>query len=153
DAPNADEVVVNDRIHVGMPGAHGDIYSTEYHDLDGFGTVHPWEESRGIGGSYGFNWAESVEDYASANELVTLLAQTVAGGGNLLLNVGPTADGRIPAVQQERLLQIGAGLDGNGEAIYETAPAADVRTASAQVFATSKPGARYLIVTGSPHED
>ncbi|HLR43916.1 MAG TPA: alpha-L-fucosidase [Brevibacterium sp.] len=153
DAPNADEVVVNDRIHVGMPGAHGDIYSTEYHDLDGFGTVHPWEESRGIGGSYGFNRAESVEDYASANELVTLLAQTVAGGGNLLLNVGPTADGRIPAVQQERLLQIGAWLDVNGEAIYETAPAADVRTASAQVFATSKPGARYLIVTGSPHED
>src|SRR5699024_4801286 len=66
---------------------------------------------------------------------------------------GPTAVGRIPGVHQGRLLQIGAWLDVNGEAIYETAPAADVRTASAQVFATSKPGARYLIVTGSPHED
>jgi hypothetical protein len=56
-------------------------------------------------------------------------------------------------VQQERLLQIGAWLDVNGEAIYETAPAVDVHTASAQVFVTSKPGARYLIVTGSPREE
>ncbi|WP_291791684.1 alpha-L-fucosidase [Brevibacterium sp.] len=150
ESPNAGEVVVNDRMHVGMPGVHGDVYSTEYQDLDGYGTVHPWEEGRGVGGSFGFNRAESVEDYASAADLLALLAQTVAGGGNLLLNVGPTADGRIPPLQQERLLQIGAWLETNGEAIYQTTPVTDLRPEAPGVFATARGDARYVIVTGRP---
>ena len=51
-----------------------------------------------------------------------LLVDTVSRGGNLLLDIGPTADGRIPVVMQERLLQIGAWLKVNGEAIYGTRP-------------------------------
>jgi len=43
-------------------------------------------------------------------------------GGNLLLNIGPTADGRILEIQEERLLQIGDWLKVNGEAIYGTRP-------------------------------
>jgi alpha-L-fucosidase len=43
-------------------------------------------------------------------------------GGNYLLNVGPTADGRIVPIFEERLLQIGKWLDINGEAIYATKP-------------------------------
>lgn len=50
------------------------------------------------------------------------LVSTVAYGGNLLLNVGPTADGRIDNLFQERLLQVGAWLATNGEAIYGTKP-------------------------------
>lgn len=46
----------------------------------------------------------------------------ISCGGNMLLNVGPTADGRIVAIFQERLLQIGSWLDINGEAIYSTRP-------------------------------
>ncbi len=46
---NKEEVVVNDRFFKGMPGEHGDYYSTEYNDKEGFGEHHPWEESRGIG--------------------------------------------------------------------------------------------------------
>jgi alpha-L-fucosidase len=51
--------------------------------------------------------------------LLTLL-DTVSRGGNLLLNVGPTADGRIPVVMQERLAYLGQWLEQNGEAIYGT---------------------------------
>ena len=42
--------------------------------------------------------------------------------GNLLLDVGPEADGTIPAVQMERLVALGAWLRQNGEAIYGTRP-------------------------------
>lgn len=149
-APNGDEVVVNDRIHRGMPGVHGDIFSTEYQDIEGFGTDHPWEESRGIGGSYGYNRAESAENYSSAAELIELLVRTVAGGGNFLLNVGPTADGRIAAIQQERLLQIGSWMETNGESIYESSPASDLISSDEGVFITKRPGARYVSIIGRP---
>ncbi|EJF46196.1 alpha-L-fucosidase [Schaalia georgiae F0490] len=145
-APNRDEVVVNDRMHVGMPGVHGDYFSTEYQDVEGFGAVHPWEESRGIGGSYGFNRAENIEDYATAPELVALLARTVSGGGNLLLNVGPTADGRIDVLQQERLTQIGAWMDDYGGAIYDTRPVAGWRAPEGVHLTADPGGARVNVI-------
>jgi alpha-L-fucosidase len=43
-------------------------------------------------------------------------------GGNLLLDIGPTADGRIPVIMQDRLVQIGEWLAVNGEAIYGSRP-------------------------------
>jgi alpha-L-fucosidase len=50
------------------------------------------------------------------------MVQTVAYGGNILINVGPTADGRIETIYEERLLQLGSWLKANGESIYKTAP-------------------------------
>jgi alpha-L-fucosidase len=121
ESPVKDEVVVNDRFCKGMPGNHGDYYSSEYKDADDGGPgQHPWEESRGIGGSYGFNRAEGIEDYSSSKELIHEMIDIVSRGGNLLLNVGPTADGRIPVIMQERLQDIGYWLQVNGEAIYGT---------------------------------
>ncbi len=78
----------------------------------------PFEECRGIGHSFGFNRMETSEDYLTAQELVELFITLVAAGGNLLLNVGPAADGSIPALMQERLLQMGDWLRVNGEGIY-----------------------------------
>jgi alpha-L-fucosidase len=121
-APNRDEVVVNDRFGKEMPGKHGDYYSSEYEDAEGVGTSHPWEESRGIGGSYGFNRDENIDDYNTSEELVHELVDIVSRGGNLLLNVGPTADGRIPVIMQQRLVDIGEWLRINGEAIFGTRP-------------------------------
>jgi alpha-L-fucosidase len=120
EAPNRDEVVVNDRWCKGMPGKHGDYFSSEYQDADAVGVGHPWEESRGIGGSYGFNRAENLDDYRTSKELIQELVDIVSRGGNLLLNVGPTADGRIPVIMQQRLADIGDWLRVNGEAIYGT---------------------------------
>ncbi len=115
-APNKDEVVINDRWGK-VRGKHGGYFTTEY----GAGFDDPevlWEENRGIGMSFGFNREESFEDYNSAEQLILMLVDTVSRGGNLLLDVGPTYDGRIPVIMEERLAQIGAWLDVNGEAIY-----------------------------------
>lgn len=72
--------------------------------------------------SWGYSRISKVTDYLTIEELLTELVSTVAFGGNLLVNVGPTHDGRIVPVMEERLLQMGSWLDVNGEAIYGTKP-------------------------------
>ena len=98
---------------------HGGYYTTEY-GAGLPGATHAWEENRGIGHSYGYNRNEDLADYATGRELLLTLIDTVSRGGNLLLNVGPTADGRIPVVMQDRLAYLGQWLEHNGEAIYGT---------------------------------
>lgn len=125
ESPVKTDVVVNDRWGKETRSKHGGIYTTEYdlvHHENSLGKKieHPWEECRGIGGSFGYNRDENLEDYSSSEELVHILIDKVARGGNLLLNVGPTADGRIPVIMQQRLTDIGRWLDVNGEAIYKT---------------------------------
>lgn len=115
-APNKNEVVINDRWGK-VRGKHGGYFTTEY----GAGFDAPkiiWEENRGIGMSFGFNREEAFDDYNSAEQLILMLVDTVSRGGNLLLDIGPTHDGRIPVVMEERLAEIGAWLAVNGEAIY-----------------------------------
>lgn len=117
--PNESELVINDRWGKGARHKHGTFYTTEY----GSGMdddAHPWEESRGMGYSYGYNRAEDLEDYRTAQELILMLIDTVSRGGNLCLDIGPRADGKIPVIMQERLLEIGEWLAINGEAIYGT---------------------------------
>ncbi|MGY8823909.1 MAG: alpha-L-fucosidase [Candidatus Latescibacterota bacterium] len=154
EAANRDEVVVNDRWAKGMPGKHGDYFSSEYRDSDAIGADHPWEESRGVGGSYGFNRAENLGDYSTSKELVHELIDVVSRGGNFLLNIGPTADGRIPLLMQERLCDIGAWLEVNGEAIYGTQlwrrPLGDDREKMPTVRYTAKGSDLYAICTEWP---
>jgi alpha-L-fucosidase len=119
DSPVAPRVVVNDRWGKETRHRHGGYYTTEY-GAGLPGATHPWEENRGLGHSYGFNRHEQLADYATDTQLLLTLLDTVSRGGNLLLNVGPTADGRIPVVMQDRLAYLGQWLEHNGEAIYGT---------------------------------
>lgn len=121
ESPVRDEVVINDRWYKGSRHKDGGYFTTEYGS--GLDTAkNPWEENRGIGYSYGFNRAETIDHYSSAQELVLMLVDIISRGGNLLLDIGPDADGTIPVIMQDRLLQMGEWLAVNGEAIYGTSP-------------------------------
>ena len=121
-----ESVVVNDRWGKETRSVHGGYYTTEYdmvHNNKELDDIHrPWEECRGIGTSFGYNRIETTEHYMTSAALVRLLVEKVAAGGNLLLDVGPTADGLIPVIMEQRLLDMGAWLKINGEAIYGTQP-------------------------------
>jgi alpha-L-fucosidase len=62
------------------------------------------------------------ENYKSGGELISLLVETRAKGGNLLLNVGPKPDGELPIEQENRLREIALWMMVNGEAIYGVRP-------------------------------
>ncbi len=69
------------------------------------------------------SWAHLHEpQYKSPKRLIDSLVDIVSKNGNLLLNIPPRADGTIPEEVQALLLEIGAWLDINGEAIYGTRP-------------------------------
>lgn len=121
ESPAKDEVVVNDRWGKDTRHRHGGYWTTEYTPgLDSAG--HDWEENRGMGHSYGYNRMERLEDYRSSRELILMLVDLISRGGNVLLDIGPAADGTIPVVMEDRLIQIGEWLKTNGEAIYGTRP-------------------------------
>ena len=128
------EVVVNDRAATDTIGptidfdgadrereTHGDFVTPEYVSFDEI-RDEKWESCRGIGHSFGYNRAEDEEDYLAPEALVRSFVDIVSKNGNLLLNVGPRADGTIPETQVERLVALGEWLSINDEAIFATRP-------------------------------
>lgn len=104
------EIVVNDRWRASASdvpdGAPGIVRTFEY-DCPADIVDGPWELNRGIGHSFGHNRAERAEHHMTASEIIDLYTEVVAKGGNLLLNVGPAADGSIPELQADPLRRAG----------------------------------------------
>ncbi len=85
----------------------------------------PWESCVTMGTSFSFRYEDK---YKSVRELVHMLMEIVAKGGNLALNVGPQPDGRLPEGAIERIKGLGAWLNIYGEAVYGTRSVAPVYT-------------------------
>ena len=116
--------VVNDRfdmIGVATGTTHADYITPEY--SSGLTISNKkFEVCRGIGRSFGYNALDDASTYASSEELILLLINAVADGGNLLLNIGPMANGEVPQEQIQRIRDIGTWLDVNGSSIFDTHP-------------------------------
>jgi alpha-L-fucosidase len=80
-----------------------------------------WETCQTFSGSWGYHREEST--WKSVDQLVRMLIDTVSKGGNLLLNVGPTARGEFDQRAMDRLSGMGKWLQKHGRAIYGCGPA------------------------------
>jgi alpha-L-fucosidase len=110
------QVTANNRF--GIPDH--DYTTPEYASNFSF-NAKKWEATRGIDPfSFGYNAATPDSDYATSDQLITQLVDIVSKNGNFLLDIGPKADGTIPTIMQQRLQEMGAWLNVNGEAIYNT---------------------------------
>ncbi|MCE5249929.1 alpha-L-fucosidase [bacterium] len=156
ESPVRDHVVINDRWGKETRSRHGGYYLSEYFKYTGnnvkLGPQHKWAETRSMGASFGYNRNEDIEDYQTAGQLIHLLVNCVCRGGNLCLNVGPAADGTIPVIMQERLLEIGKWLEVNGEAVYGARVWRETNEGETVCY-TAKDGAVYAICLAWPGKE
>jgi len=122
-SPDPSQVVANDRWGVEPDGTFlGDYSTPERRNIRGI-SGKPWELCDSLDPtSWGYNRLLPEGDYMTSNELIDYLVDVVSKNGNLLINIGPRADGTIPEVMQRRLRDAGRWLKVNGEAIYGTRP-------------------------------
>uniref|UniRef100_A0A8C2SGC5 Alpha-L-fucosidase n=1 Tax=Capra hircus TaxID=9925 RepID=A0A8C2SGC5_CAPHI len=150
DSPVKDEVVVNDRWGQNCSCHHGGYYNCKDKFQPETLPHHKWEMCTSIDQrSWGYRRDMEMADIASTSTIISQLVQTVSLGGNYLLNVGPTKDGLIVPIFQERLLAVGKWLSINGEAIYASKPWR-VQSENSSVWYTSKGLAVYAIVLHWP---
>lgn len=109
--------VVNDRW-----GASRVDFATFEYETPTEPPAGPFEVCRGVGYSFGWNRAERIDDHLTPTALIALLTETVAKGGNLLVDIGPRADGSIPVEQAGVLRAAGRWITANSDALDGTAP-------------------------------
>jgi alpha-L-fucosidase len=139
--------VVNDR----WGDTHRDYRTSEYqHGLDNE-TAQAWENCRGLGLSFGYNRVEDEAHTLDGPAVVRHLVDVVSRGGNLLLDVGPTAEGTIPDVQRRSLDALAAWMKVNAGAIHGSRPLDDAVAAPSDapwVRWTQRDDSAYAIVAG-----
>jgi alpha-L-fucosidase len=101
---------------------HFDVRTPEYTAFDHIDPV-PWECVRGMDKSFGYNACSQPDDFIAHDELLWLLVDAVAKGGNLLLNVGPRGvDAQLPVEQVDRLGWLAEWMQPNRDAIVASRP-------------------------------
>ncbi|XP_064028512.1 tissue alpha-L-fucosidase [Pogoniulus pusillus] len=155
DSPVKDTVVVNDRWGKNCACHHGGYYNCADKYKPGSLPAHKWEMCSSIDRlSWGYRSSMNLTELMDVASIIQELVETVSFGGNYLLNVGPTKEGVIVPIFQERLLALGRWLDTNGEAIYESKPwRVQMENGTDRVWYTSKEPAVYAIFLTWPQDN
>ena len=120
-------IIINNRVGAGRSGMEG--FSEGEPSAGDFGTPEQQIPTRGLPGvdwesciTMNDHWGYNSHDQAwkSPKDLVQMLVDVASKGGNLLLNIGPTAEGLFPQPSIDRLQALGAWMKVNGESIYGT---------------------------------
>ncbi|KAF1972248.1 alpha-L-fucosidase [Bimuria novae-zelandiae CBS 107.79] len=115
-----------------------------------------WESNQGMDPySYGYNRATLDSEYMNATTLITTLIDMVSKNGNLLLNIGPRADGSIPQVEIDNLREAGSWITAHDEAIFNTTywfQRAEVRNNETNVRFTQNNDALYITSLEKPQD-
>jgi alpha-L-fucosidase len=136
------------------PGFHplADFRTPEYSSPEEARTAK-WESTRGMGAAFGINRNEPDDRLVDPDELVRDLVDMVAKNGNLLLNVGPDAEGRIQVREQVRLDALGVWMDRAAPALRGTRPwvhAAGRTVEGIDVRFTQADGSVYAVLLDVP---
>jgi alpha-L-fucosidase len=107
-------MLTNNRLYRPWPG---DFTTPEQH-VPPTGLDYDWEVCMTMNTSWGYKHYD--DNWKSPETLIRMLVDIASKGGNLLLNVGPTAEGLIPGPSVERLKKIGEWMAINSESIHET---------------------------------
>jgi alpha-L-fucosidase len=110
--------VVNDR----WGDTHWDFRTSEYQASSEHEAGGSWENNRGIGLSFGYNQVEDAGVSLDGRGIVRHLLDKVSHGGNLLLDVGPDAAGRLPDLQRRALSELADWMAGHAGAVHGTEP-------------------------------
>ncbi len=117
-------ILVNDRLDLIEQGGWDYRTPEQYVPRQGIavgGKPVPWEVCHTFSGSWGYHRDEAT--WKSTEQLVRMLADTVSKGGNVLLNVGPTARGEFGYRAIERLRGMGEWMKRHSRSIYGCGPA------------------------------
>ena len=147
-------VIIDNRLALDNTVDGGDFVTPEQYKVSAWpkrnGERFPWETCQTFSGAWGYNRDEMT--WKTPAQLIELLAHTVSFGGNLILNVGPTARGAFDRRAKDRLKAIGEWMELNGRAIYGCTEAPSEFKAPYGTILTYNPGTKrlYAILTTYP---
>jgi alpha-L-fucosidase len=107
------QAIINGRLQ-----GHGDYDTPEQHTPVVPPATKAWELCMTMNDSWGFQHADT--NYKTPYEIITIFADVISMGGNLLLDIGPKADGTIPKEQVDILTELGTWTRKHSEAIFDT---------------------------------
>ena len=136
-------VILNSRLK-----SHGDYATPE----QGMPIVRPedkyWELCMTMNNSWGFQ--KNDHDYKTTDQIIGIFADVIGNGGNLLLDIGPKADGSIPDEQAKILKELGTWTKKHKEAIYGTVAGIPKEHFYGPTTLNKKQNMLYLFVKGDP---
>ncbi len=142
------EIIINDRADLGDYRGGWDFITPEQYRVDKWPEIDgkrvPWETCQTFSGSWGYYRDEYT--WKSTGQLLGLLIETVSKGGNLLLNVGPTARGTFDYRADQALKGIGEWMKFNGRSIYGCTQAPDEFAVPENTLLTYNPKTNRLYI-------